>query len=110
MNINDFEIGEEVEVFIQNPRLGNIINNCEWRKGVVVDKKMVYPTAGLSNRPTKPYPSFSVKAIHTYANVIDNTYETLNNGVKVFKDYVFDIYDKENTSNYYSEREIRKIC
>jgi hypothetical protein len=93
--ISDYQIGQSVHVKITDARTGKDV----WRDGIVIDKGMIYPSAGSHHAP---YPKVTVKYIHTYYRKLKDNY----NGI-VWIGEEGEFYDKENESLFIYETEIK---
>lgn len=79
-NLSEYKKGENVEVNMQ------IGNSSEWREGVVVDSKLIYPTSGAKH---KPYTMLIVECVRTYFNTeTQQYYDKLNQEGFVYADQV----------------------
>jgi len=79
-NLSEYKIGENIEVNMQ------IGNSKEWREGVVVDSKLIYPTGSTKHRP---YTMLIVECIRTYFNTeTQQYYDKLNQEGFVYADQV----------------------
>lgn len=97
MKIEDFNIGDKVQVLITNPKE----NKDEWRNGEVINKGIIYPTGTQRH---DPYPKFTVKYTHTYYRKLKDNYDGI---VWVSEDGEF--YNKENESLFFIDGTIKKV-
>ena len=88
MKINDYKIGDSVEVLINNPRLDN---KNEWRKAEVIGKRIIYPS-NYSHH--KPFPILIVRVIRTYCKSTP-IIKWIEN-IPVYVDSKLYFYEKEN--------------
>ena len=87
-NIEDFEVGQKVQVQINDVR--SISNNTKWVDGVVTGKGHIYPV-GSNGERFKPYPKLKVKYIHTYYRKLKDKYDGI-----VWIGEEGEFYDEEN--------------
>jgi hypothetical protein len=99
MEINDYKIGDNVEVLINNPKLND---QKEWRNAEVINKRTIYPNNGSHHRP---YPILIVRLIRTYCNAAP-VYKWIDS-IPVFVSNKLNFYDKENDEGIIYENEIR---
>lgn len=98
--IKDYEVGDQVQILMNNPRNDN---KDEWRDAEVLYKRTVYPSHG-SHHP--PYPILIVKAIRTYCKA-EPIYRWIDGNIPVFVENHLEFYDKESEEGVLYEHLIR---
>ena len=98
MKIDEYNVGDNVEVLTNNPRNDN---KDEWRTAEVLYKKYIHPQHGPS------YPILIVRVIRTYCKA-SPVYRFIDN-IPIFIDNCLDYYDKENEEGILYEFQIRLI-
>ncbi|HLO91587.1 MAG TPA: hypothetical protein VK172_10530 [Lentimicrobium sp.] len=99
--MKDYKAGDQVEVLMNNPRNAN---KDEWRKGEVIDNRMIYPSRDERHHP---YPIVIVKVVRTYCKATPNF--RMIGTVPVFVDNTLEFYDKENEEGFLYENQIRLV-
>ncbi len=106
MKLEDFEIGDKVQVLVTNPK----IDKQEWRDGVVENKGLIYPNSrGVTQERFTPYPKFTVKYIHTYYHTQEGVTVWDNDGIPHFEIPEPKFYDKENSALFFMDGTIKKV-
>jgi hypothetical protein len=95
--IADYNVGDEVEVLINNPRLDN---KDEWRPAEVLYKRMIHQEHGA------PYPILIVKVVRTYCKA-EPIYRWIDGNIPVFVENNLEFYDRENEEGILYEKFIR---
>ena len=99
MKIDDYKSGDKTEILMYNIQT----NENEWRDAEVLDKRIIYPSAGSKH---KPYPILIVRVIRTYCKATPK-YRWIDGNIPVFVDNDLEFYDKENDEGILHKDEIR---
>lgn len=99
MEINEYKVGDSVEVLINNPRNNN---RDEWRDAEVIDRRMVYSSRGKYHHP---YPILIVRLKRTFCKATP-TYRFIGN-IPVFVDNTLEFYEKESEEGVIRSNRIR---
>ena len=96
MKINDYKVGDDVEVLIDNPRDEN---KYLWRSGKVISKRYIHQDHDA------PYPILIVHTTRTYCKAIPK-YRWIDN-IPIFVDNHIEFYDQANDEGFLYEYQIR---
>lgn len=101
--INEYKIGDDVQIATTNPRedpTGK--NDAVWHDGVVTDIKMIEPSRGERFRP---YPMLVVRFTRTYCTATPQ-YHVVD-GIKIYVDSILTFYDKESHEGFFYKTQVR---
>lgn len=99
MKIDDYNAGDKIEVLINNPENDN---KPEWRKGEVLDKRMIYPNTGKHHNP---YPILIVRTRRTYCKATP-VYGYIGN-IPIFVSNDLEFYEKDNDEGFIYDEQVR---
>lgn len=101
MKIEEYNPGDNVQVLINNPRNNN---KEEWKDGVVLYKRMIYPK--MNYEKFTPYPILIVSVMRTYCKATP-IYRWINDNIPVFVDNSLEYYDKISEEGFIYENQIK---
>jgi hypothetical protein len=99
MKLNEYKIGDKVEVLINNPKL----NTDTWVDGEVLGRGFILP---LKNERHKPYTILTIKLNRIYCK-IEPIYNYINDNIPIFVDNKIEFYEMTNIEGFIDDKKVR---
>jgi len=99
MKLDEYKIGDKVEVLIKNPKL----NIDTWVDGEVLSRGFILP---IKNERHKPYTILIIRLKRTYCKA-EPQYEFINGNIPIFIDNKIEWYEKENDEGFIDDKQVR---